>query len=234
MVFVVCCGCIATRTSWPVLWSTPGRYAAPSATYTSAPEAGWKKTSGPWTGPGPPKGYTAISTRCAKRWPDGKHPGRCARNAARYDHEHPPHPGFRVALTPRAVPWPASLAAQERCEERGDAQRAVQHLEVGGGQEQARRGRQRRRLDRDVLHAYQRRLARPEGLPAPPGRRLVALRSFLRFRTRGKWLQGDLRATALSGRTPLSTCLSEGPTSRWRVVNQEGRARLRPTSQERS
>ena len=70
--------------------------------------------------------------------------------------------------------------------------------------------------------------------PGAPGRRLVALRSFLRFRTRGKWLQGDIRATALSGRTPLSTCLSEGPTSRWRMVNQEGRARLRPTSQERS
>ncbi len=50
----------------------------------------------------------------------------------------------------------------------------------------------------------------------------------------GKWLQGDLRATVLNGRTPLSTCLSAGPTSRWRVVNQEGRARLRPTSQERS
>jgi len=50
--------------------SMPGKRAAPSATSTFAPEAAWKTTSGPWTGPDPPRGYTATSTRCAKQWPD--------------------------------------------------------------------------------------------------------------------------------------------------------------------
>src|SRR6266567_9157560 len=60
------------------------------------------------------------------------------------------------------------------------------------------------RIDRDVLRAYQRRLARlrtgPEGSRRPlavstRARQLVALRSFLRFCAREEWLPGDLGAT---------------------------------------
>src|SRR6266487_3366598 len=60
------------------------------------------------------------------------------------------------------------------------------------------------RIDRDVLRAYQRRLARlrtgPEGSRRPlavstRARRLVALRSFLHFAAREEWLPGDLGAT---------------------------------------
>jgi site-specific recombinase XerD len=59
-------------------------------------------------------------------------------------------------------------------------------------------------LDRDVLRGYQRHLARlrtgPKGARRPlaistRSRRLVALRSFLRFAAREEWLTGDLAAT---------------------------------------
>jgi hypothetical protein len=50
------------------------------------------------------------------------------------------------------------------------------------------------------------------------------------------WFIALIRASSrmLCRVTVPPTCLSEGPTSRWRVVNQEGPARPRPTSQERS
>src|SRR5205085_6511835 len=59
-------------------------------------------------------------------------------------------------------------------------------------------------LDRDMLRGYQRHLARartgPKGARRPlavstRARRLVALRSFLRFAAREDWLHGDLGAT---------------------------------------
>ena len=59
-------------------------------------------------------------------------------------------------------------------------------------------------LDRDLLRGYQRHLARartgPKGARRPlaistRSRRLVALRSFLRFAAREEWLPGDLGAT---------------------------------------
>jgi len=59
-------------------------------------------------------------------------------------------------------------------------------------------------LDRDLLRGYQRHLARlrigPKGARRPlavttRARRLVALRSFLRFAAREEWLPGDLGAT---------------------------------------
>ena len=67
------------------------------------------------------------------------------------------------------------------------------------------------RLDRDVLRAYQRHLARvrtgPKGSKRPLAvstrpRRLVALRSFLRFCAREEWLPGDLGATIDVPRLP--------------------------------
>jgi integrase/recombinase XerD len=59
-------------------------------------------------------------------------------------------------------------------------------------------------VDRDLLRGYQRHLARartgPEGsrrplAPSTRARRLVAVRSFLRFAAREEWLPGDLGAT---------------------------------------
>ncbi|MGH3670158.1 MAG: tyrosine-type recombinase/integrase, partial [Pseudonocardiaceae bacterium] len=59
-------------------------------------------------------------------------------------------------------------------------------------------------LDRDILRGYQRHLARlrtgPQRARRPlaistRSRRLVALRSFLRFAAREEWLPGDLGAT---------------------------------------
>ena len=59
-------------------------------------------------------------------------------------------------------------------------------------------------LDRDILRGYQRHLARartgPKGARRPlaistRSRRLVALRSFLRFAAREEWLPGDLGTT---------------------------------------
>ena len=59
-------------------------------------------------------------------------------------------------------------------------------------------------LDRDILRGYQRHLARartgPQGARRPlaiatRSRRLVALRSFLRFAAREQWLPGDLGTT---------------------------------------
>jgi integrase/recombinase XerD len=59
-------------------------------------------------------------------------------------------------------------------------------------------------IDRDLLRAYQRHLARartgPDGArrllaPSTRARRLVALRSFLRFAAREEWLPGDPGAT---------------------------------------
>jgi integrase/recombinase XerD len=59
-------------------------------------------------------------------------------------------------------------------------------------------------LDRDILRGYQQHLARlrtgPRGARRPlaistRSRRLVALRSFLRFAAREEWLPGDLGAT---------------------------------------
>ena len=70
-------------------------------------------------------------------------------------------------------------------------------------------------LDRDILRGYQRHLARlrtgPKGARRPLAiatrcRRLVALRSFLRFAAREEWLPGDLGSTldvpTLPGRLP--------------------------------
>jgi hypothetical protein len=67
-------GRAATPRSLARRWtsSMPGRCALPSGTCISGPEAGWRNSYGPWTGPDPPKGYTASSISYARAWPGDK------------------------------------------------------------------------------------------------------------------------------------------------------------------